>query len=83
MGSREVFEKKTGSKLIMMSYEKYNSTDLKISTPDDYIKFLEEQNALMLEALKAIDEAINDNCISDAQMMIKNIINQVPGEQEG
>jgi hypothetical protein len=45
-----------------------------------YFKYLEERNTLMLEALKAIDESINDNCISDAQMMIKNIINQVQGE---
>ena len=47
------------------------------------ITILKQQNALMLEALKAIDEAINDNCIPDAQMMIKNIIKQVSGEQEG
>ena len=71
--SREVFEKKTG-----IHWE--NSQ----GEPDiDYVYFLEEQRDLMLEALKAIDESINDNCISDAQMMIKNIIKQVSGEQEG
>jgi len=47
---------------------------------DNIIK-LEADKAELLEALKAIEEAVNDNCIPDAQMMIKNIINQVSGEQ--
>jgi hypothetical protein len=44
------------------------------------IEKLEADKAELLEALKGIDESINDNCISDAQMMIKNIIKQVSGE---
>jgi len=57
--------------------------DAIIAQEQSMIEKLEAQRELMLEALKAIDEAINDNCISDAQMIIKNIIKQVSGEQEG
>ena len=74
MTSREVFEKKTGNKAYGELYGNFDP---------DYTKMIEELNALMLEALKAIDESINDNCISDAQMRIKNIIKHVSGEQEG
>jgi hypothetical protein len=82
MTSREVFEK------VECKEECYGifctAHPDKLDTCKKYINYhLEEQNKLMLEALKAIDEAVNDNCIPDAQMMIKNIINQVSGEQEG
>ena len=49
----------------------------------DRLAASEEKVKQLTEALKAIDEAITDNCISDAQMMIKNIIKQISGEQEG
>ena len=76
--SREVFEKKTGKPATHVEYlEGCNAIGI---YNDDYILMLEEQYNLILEALKAIDESINDNCISDAQMMIKNIIKQVSGK---
>jgi hypothetical protein len=76
MTSRGVFEKKCES--CKKQYHGCGRDEFSC-----YSEMLEEQSELMLEALKAIDEAITDNCISDAQMMIKNIIKQVSGEQEG
>jgi hypothetical protein len=85
MTSREVFEKvkceNCQDREVDYPGEGYDIPDC--DDPDCYINYLEEQNKLMLEALKVIDESINDNCISDAQMMIKNIIKHVSGEQEG
>jgi hypothetical protein len=77
--SREVFEKVKCAKCDRTLF--CNSTHGEGKYLFCYSKFLEEERELMLASLKAIDESINDNCISDAQMMIKNIINQVSGEQ--
>jgi hypothetical protein len=73
MGSREVFEKKTGNKAYGELYGNFDP---------DYKKMLESQNALMLEVLKteykiACTPPVNNS----AKERLGNIINQVSGEQ--
>jgi len=80
MTSQEIFEKKTGRPATYI--EHFSEGEHMVVYEADYVLMLEEQRELVLEALKAIDEAVNDNCIPDAQMIIKNTINQVSGEQE-
>jgi len=79
MTTREIFEKVKCSKCEKTLF--CNSSHGELNYLFCYNKYLKSLNEQALKVLKTINEAINDDCISDAQAIIKTLISQIEGKE--